>query len=75
METKKTYTADQIKRLRTSRGLTLEDVSSATGINISTLSRIEHGMRPNAEHAYRFSLFFRQPLERFWRIGLPESAK
>lgn len=48
-----THPGAKIRTLRTGRGMTLDDLSQRTGLDISTLSRIERGYRnvPEAKRA------------------------
>ena len=55
----------RLKRLRTDRGVTLTDLSGATGISKSTLSRLETGQR-------RASLELLLPLAQAYRVPLDE---
>jgi transcriptional regulator with XRE-family HTH domain len=68
MET--TYTPAQLRSLRESIGLTLEQLSKATGINYTMLSMIETGARrPSAATAIRLSQYYGEPLDRFWTFS------
>jgi transcriptional regulator with XRE-family HTH domain len=55
----------RLKRLRTQRSITLDDLSKATGISKSTLSRLETGQR-------RPSLELLLPLAKAYRVPLDE---
>jgi DNA-binding XRE family transcriptional regulator len=50
LDTVLTAVGPRLRALRNSRGVTLAELSSATGISESTLSRLESGLRrPNLE--------------------------
>jgi transcriptional regulator with XRE-family HTH domain len=55
----------RLRTLRSSRAATLADVASATGVSVSTLSRLESGKR-------RPTLELLLPLARFHRVSLDE---
>jgi transcriptional regulator with XRE-family HTH domain len=60
----------RLKRVRTERGATLAQLSVATGISKSTLSRLESGQRkPNLELLLRIALAHQVPLDEL--IGAP----
>jgi transcriptional regulator with XRE-family HTH domain len=61
----------RLKRLRTERGVTLADLSRATGISKSTLSRLETGQRrPSLELLLPLAQVYRVPLDEL--VGAPE---
>ena len=61
----------RIKRIRSQRGATLAEVSAATGISTSTLSRLESGQRrPSLELLLPLALTYRVPLDEL--VGAPE---
>lgn len=61
----------RLKRLRTQRGVTLADLSGATGISKSTLSRLETGQRrPSLEVLLPLAQAYRVPLDEL--VGAPE---
>lgn len=63
----------RLKRLRTHRKLTLTDVSDATGISKSTLSRLETGgRRPTLELLLALSHAYRVPLDDL--VAAPEEG-
>ncbi|GAA0295548.1 XRE family transcriptional regulator [Kineococcus aurantiacus] len=55
----------RLRRVRTGAGRTLADVSTATGISVSTLSRLENGGR-------KATLDLLLPLAEFFEVGLDE---
>jgi transcriptional regulator with XRE-family HTH domain len=61
----------RLKHLRTQRGVTLADLSAATGISTSTLSRLETGQRrPSLEVLLPLAQAYRVPLDEL--VGAPE---
>jgi transcriptional regulator with XRE-family HTH domain len=61
----------RLKRLRNRRGVTLADLSGATGISKSTLSRLETGQRrPSLELLLPLAQAYRVPLDEL--VGAPE---
>ncbi|WP_344634003.1 XRE family transcriptional regulator [Streptomyces glaucosporus] len=61
----------RLKRLRTRRGMTLAELSEATGISKSTLSRLESGQRrPSLELLLPLAQAHRVPLDEL--VGAPE---
>jgi transcriptional regulator with XRE-family HTH domain len=61
----------RLKRLRTQRSITLDDLSKATGISKSTLSRLETGQRrPSLELLLPLAKAYRVPLDEL--VGAPE---
>lgn len=61
----------RLKRLRSQRGITLEDLSRITGISKSTLSRLENGgRRPSLELLLPLAQAYRVPLDEL--VGAPE---
>jgi transcriptional regulator with XRE-family HTH domain len=58
----------RLRRLRTDRGQTLADVSAATGVSVSTLSRLESGGR-------KASLELLLPLAEHHEVGLDELVR
>ncbi|MFB4318073.1 helix-turn-helix domain-containing protein [Actinomadura sp. 21ATH] len=61
----------RLKRLRTRRGVTLAELSEATGISKSTLSRLESGRRrPSLELLLPISQAHQVPLDEL--VGAPE---
>jgi transcriptional regulator with XRE-family HTH domain len=61
----------RLRRARAQRGMTLADLSAATGISKSTLSRLESGERkPSLELLLPISQVFRLPLDDL--VGAPE---
>lgn len=65
-----THVGPRLRRIRTQRGLTLTDVSGATGISKSTLSRLENGQRrPTLELLLALAELFRVPLDEL--VGAP----
>ncbi len=60
----------RLRALRQQRGLTLGEVSEATGVSVSTLSRLEGGQRrPNLELLLPLARLFRVPLDDL--VGAP----
>lgn len=61
-----------LKNLRESKGLSLADVQSWTGISTSYLNRIEHGERraPSLPIIYQLSKFYDIPVEEMIKIAL-----
>jgi transcriptional regulator with XRE-family HTH domain len=60
----------RLKGLRQQRGLTLGEVSAATGVSVSTLSRLEGGQRrPNLELLLPLARLFQVPLDDL--VGAP----
>lgn len=59
------FDGNKIRRLRKEKGLTLEEVSKATKMTITQLSRIENNIvgRYWAKTAKKLSSFFKVPLE------------
>ena len=65
--------APRLRRLRRQRGRTLADVSQATGIGISTLSRLESGTRrPSLDVLLPLARTYRVPLDDL--VGAPPSG-
>jgi transcriptional regulator with XRE-family HTH domain len=65
--------APRLKRVRSQRGLTLTEVSGATGISKSTLSRLETGQRrPTLELLLALSHAYRVPLDDL--VAAPEEG-
>ncbi|MBG6216304.1 transcriptional regulator with XRE-family HTH domain [Arthrobacter sp. CAN_A6] len=63
----------RLRSARQRRELTLGEVSTATGISVSTLSRLESGQRrPNLELLLPLAQLFRTPLEEL--IGAPSTG-
>ena len=63
----------RLRALRQQRDLTLADLSAATGISASTLSRLESGQRrPNLELLLPLAQAYRVPLDEL--IGAPASG-
>ena len=61
----------RLKRVRSQRGATLSEVSAATGISTSTLSRLESGQRrPSLELLLPLAQTYRVPLDEL--VGAPE---
>lgn len=61
----------QLRRVRQERGATLADVAAATGISISTMSRLENGQRrPTLELLLAIARAHRVPLDDL--VGLPD---
>jgi transcriptional regulator with XRE-family HTH domain len=61
----------RLKRIRTQRGVTLAELSEATGISRSTLSRLENGQRrPSLELLLPLAQTHRVPLDDL--VGAPE---
>lgn len=61
----------RLKRVRTERGVTLAELSAATGISKSTLSRLEGGQRkPSLELLLPIALAHQVPLDEL--VGAPE---
>ena len=58
--------ANKLKELREARGETLQTVGDATGIDPSSLSRWENGLKIPAEPAMLLALYFCVPLEAFY---------
>ncbi|WBU38709.1 helix-turn-helix domain-containing protein [Homoserinibacter sp. YIM 151385] len=65
LETALDHVGPRLREIRGRRGLTLAEVSAATGISSSTLSRLESGGR-------RASLELLLPLARLYRVPLDE---
>ncbi|PYI69767.1 XRE family transcriptional regulator [Arthrobacter livingstonensis] len=60
----------RLRALRTERNLTLEEVSTASGVSISTLSRLESGQRkPNLEILLPLARLYGVPLDNL--VGAP----
>ena len=65
--------APRLRRLRRQRGRTLADVSEATGIGVSTLSRLESGARrPSLDVLLPLARTYRVPLDDL--VGAPPSG-
>lgn len=63
----------RLKALRTSRDVTLAELSESTGISVSTLSRLEAGQRkPNLELLLPLAQAFSVPLDEL--VGAPETG-
>jgi transcriptional regulator with XRE-family HTH domain len=63
----------RLRALRQQRDMTLADLSSATGISVSTLSRLESGQRrPTLELLLPLAQAYRVPLDEL--IGTPAAA-
>ena len=61
----------RLRRIRSQRGATLTEVSAATGISTSTLSRLESGQRrPSLELLLPLAQTYRVPLDEL--VGAPE---
>jgi len=60
----------RLRALRSRRSLTLQQLSAATGISVSTLSRLESGLRlPNLAQLLPLAAFFELPLDEL--VGAP----
>ena len=63
----------RLRALRTERNLTLGDVSSASGVSVSTLSRLESGQRrPNLEILLPLARLYGVPLDDL--VGAPPTG-
>ncbi|PZE27883.1 MULTISPECIES: helix-turn-helix domain-containing protein [unclassified Curtobacterium] len=63
----------RLRKLRTNRGLTLAQVSAATGVSVSTLSRLESGgRRPTLELLLPLAREYQVPLDEL--VGAPPSG-
>ncbi|HKN52176.1 MAG TPA: XRE family transcriptional regulator [Amycolatopsis sp.] len=63
----------RLKRARTQRGVTLAELSAATGISVSTLSRLESGQRrPSLELLLPIAKTHQLPLDDL--VGAPEAG-
>ncbi|RJT97046.1 XRE family transcriptional regulator [Arthrobacter frigidicola] len=63
----------RLRALRQQRGLTLGEVSAATGVSVSTLSRLEGGQRrPNLELLLPLARLFQVPLDDL--VGAPSTG-
>ena len=63
----------RLKRARTQRGVTLAELSAATGISVSTLSRLESGQRrPSLELLLPIAKAHQMPLDDL--VGAPEAG-
>ena len=63
----------RLKRARTQRGVTLAELSAATGISVSTLSRLESGQRrPSLELLLPIAKTHQMPLDDL--VGAPEAG-
>ena len=63
----------RLKRLRQDRTATLQDVSTATGISVSTLSRLESGQRrPTLELLLPLAREYSVPIDEL--VGAPETG-
>lgn len=63
----------RLRRLRTSRHLTLDQLATQTGISASTLSRLESGQRrPNLELLLPLAKAYRVPLDEL--VGAPATG-
>ena len=61
-------THNRLRTLRSERGMTLLQVSKATGLAISTLHSLEKGERePTLATAFKLALFFGLPVEEVWQ--------
>lgn len=56
-----------IKKVRLRRKMTLEDLSAASGIPISTLSDIERGAEPRVSTAIRIAKALKTSVEQLWQ--------
>lgn len=56
-----------LREIRERLGLSLREVSKATGVNLSTLSRVEHGEELTLNNAVALSKFFGVGIEALWR--------
>jgi transcriptional regulator with XRE-family HTH domain len=59
----------RLRALRQQRGATLVSVSAATGISVSTLSRLESGRKPTLELLLALSRAYQVPLDEL--VGMP----
>ncbi|TDC61909.1 helix-turn-helix domain-containing protein, partial [Streptomyces hainanensis] len=63
----------RLRALRQEQGGTLAQLSAATGISVSTLSRLESGLRkPTLELLLPLARAYRVPLDEL--VGAPETA-
>ncbi|MEV4483511.1 helix-turn-helix domain-containing protein [Micromonospora coxensis] len=68
-----TSVGPRLRALRQQRGVTLAQLSAATGISVSTLSRLESGgRRPTLELLLALARFHRVPLDDL--VGAPETG-
>ena len=68
-----TAVGPRLRGLRQQRGTTLADLSAATGISVSTLSRLESGQRrPTLELLLPLARAYRVPLDEL--VGAPPTG-
>ena len=58
---------NSVKQVRLRRKMTLEDLSAASGIPISTLSDIERGAEPRVSTAIRIAKALKTTVEQLWQ--------
>ena len=65
--------ADRLRRLRSKRGRTLAEMSERTGVSVSTLSRLESGLRrPTLDLLIRLASAYGASLDDL--VGAPQIA-
>jgi transcriptional regulator with XRE-family HTH domain len=52
--------------MRKAMGLTLRDVSKATGISLASVNRAERGRETTLSNAKKIAAFFGQPVDDIW---------
>jgi len=57
-----------LRAIRDKFGLSLRDVTKATGLSISTLNRTERGAEPSLEIALRIAQVYECPIEQIWSL-------
>lgn len=58
---------NSVKRVRLRRKMTLEDLSAASGVPVSTISDIERGAEPRVSTAIRIAKALKVPVEQLWQ--------
>ncbi len=57
----------RLRTLRTTRGLTLKQISQRTGLSVSTLHEIEkHEREVTLTTAFRLAYFYGMPVDEIW---------
>jgi transcriptional regulator with XRE-family HTH domain len=54
-----------LARLREGREMTMRELAAASGVNASSIHRIEHGRDPSFEHAVTLARFFGLKVDAF----------
>ena len=57
-----------LKKMREERLLSLRECAAASGIDVSSLHRMERGAEPSLRIALMAAAFYEMPVEKIWRL-------